>query len=138
MTTRIAIVAATLWLAASGNAFAQSARDGSTAGRPVRIAGDSLDPLSQGLAAAAAVRVPARTVTASRPATSAEQAYAIYMRQYNQYLADYAQFQRESAKSGPGFFEVLNGISAGLQVADQAVDLYRNVVVTRQIAEGRR
>lgn len=138
MTTRIAIVAATLYFAASGSAFAQSAPVESTATRPVIAGWDSLDPLKEGLIAARASRVAPRTAPAPRPATSAEENYAIYMQQYNQYLAEYQQYQRAVATSGSGYYNALNGISAGLQVADQAVDVVRNAVVTSQIAQGRR
>jgi hypothetical protein len=128
---RIALVALTVWVATSVSAFAQGAPLASSPNHPVRTATDCLDPLSQRVALPA---TPARTSASSQPTRSAQDAYAIYLQQYNRYLADYARYQRERANSGSSFYAVLNGISAGLQVADQAATVYQHAAEAKAAA----
>ena len=124
--TRTRLIAVTvLVLAHAAGASAQTVQFPYSAREKRQLARvDPLDPLAQ-----MAVRVAGRRVTLAQPTVQpiASPDYQVYMEQYNQYLADHAQFVKEQQRpSKPGWMSAMQGISAGINLSHQALDLYEH------------
>jgi len=147
---RIAIAATALTLSTAGIALAQDARGA-----------DSLNPLATTAAMAQGQRpndpfnpldrlildvftYARRSTTDSKPAprpasapAPTASAYADYLRQYNQYLADYTRYQQQAANDAAShsFTNVLQNISDSAIVADQVVGVYEHALETKALSQ---
>jgi hypothetical protein len=124
MVARIAALAAVVIMGTAANAFAQSAGY------------DSLNPLNK--RAPQGIRRPApapmhypiahRDQATWRPAPGSYEAYLV---EYRRYLA---QVEHQRSSRGNGFGNFLQGLSASLSVADQAISVYEHSLDAKALA----
>ena len=65
---------------------------------------------------------------------SNDAAYADYLVRYERYLVEYARYQAQLRKRTPGWVLAMQGIGAGLQLADQAISVYEHGVEAKALA----
>jgi hypothetical protein len=131
----IAIVAALVLGHASG-AFAQDSRSTPAARTPAQVApADPLDAMTQVAALYAGRSIATESIALSKE-TAADSNYESYMELYAMYLASHAQQAPAKERPGkPGWLSTMQGISAGLEVTDQAIGVYEHALQAQALAK---